>query len=243
MQGLHPPSITGYPFAMCFRSETCHVKPTFRRLVDNRRCVAIIEGFYEWKVDRTGLKQPYYVYSTQGVIFLAGMLSLLLLSCNVECVDSAVGQLDGRQRRYLAHVCVHDNRCVRTPAVAASSNACKCCIVQSLPILSGRVAGAFGGQSLAWTLGRQLPFVHSWLCHRAAASLWSGLQVHIHEWFMYVWLAIPQVILSESEARTWLDPTVRMQAILADPSSRHMLESKDHPALRWHPVSKKSTHW
>ena len=44
------------------RSESISEKPSFRRLVPSRRCVILVNGFYEWKKEDTGGKQPYYIY-------------------------------------------------------------------------------------------------------------------------------------------------------------------------------------
>ncbi|KAI8464931.1 MAG: hypothetical protein J3K34DRAFT_489601 [Monoraphidium minutum] len=48
------------------RSETVAEKPVFSRLLGRRRvgwrCVVLLNGFYEWKKDAGGRKQPYYVH-------------------------------------------------------------------------------------------------------------------------------------------------------------------------------------
>ena len=48
------------------RGETLREKPAFGRLLRRRRCVALIDGFYEWRREgagkRAGAKQPYYLY-------------------------------------------------------------------------------------------------------------------------------------------------------------------------------------
>ena len=47
------------------RSETAHVKPTFRSLVTQQRCLIPMDGFYEWQ--RTGSKPvPYFVSRGDG---------------------------------------------------------------------------------------------------------------------------------------------------------------------------------
>lgn len=43
------------------RSESVHEKASFRRLLPQCRCLAIVEGFYEWKKDGAK-KQPYYIH-------------------------------------------------------------------------------------------------------------------------------------------------------------------------------------
>ncbi|CAM9145199.1 unnamed protein product, partial [Choristocarpus tenellus] len=43
------------------RSETVRERAAFSRLVTRRRCVVGFDGFYEWKSDQGGQKQPYYI--------------------------------------------------------------------------------------------------------------------------------------------------------------------------------------
>ncbi len=42
------------------RAETVNEKPSFKRLLANRRCLIIADGFYEWK-KKNGTKQPYRI--------------------------------------------------------------------------------------------------------------------------------------------------------------------------------------
>lgn len=44
------------------RSESVTQKPAFRRLVSRRRCVVLMNGFFEWKQEERAGKQPYYVH-------------------------------------------------------------------------------------------------------------------------------------------------------------------------------------
>lgn len=44
------------------RSESISEKPSFRRLVPTKRCVILVNGFYEWKKEGSAGKQPYYIY-------------------------------------------------------------------------------------------------------------------------------------------------------------------------------------
>ncbi|CAN0411061.1 unnamed protein product, partial [Scytosiphon promiscuus] len=46
------------------RSETAGEKPSFRRLVGRRHGVVAFTGFYEWKRDDKGERQPYYFHFT-----------------------------------------------------------------------------------------------------------------------------------------------------------------------------------
>jgi len=60
------------------RSETCTELPAFSRLVaqnesDKGRCVVFIDGFYEWKTDAVGCKQPYYVHLEGRPMLVAGL--------------------------------------------------------------------------------------------------------------------------------------------------------------------------
>jgi putative SOS response-associated peptidase YedK len=43
------------------RSESIREKPSFRRLVPSKRCVVLLNGFFEWKKEGK-IKQPYYIY-------------------------------------------------------------------------------------------------------------------------------------------------------------------------------------
>jgi putative SOS response-associated peptidase YedK len=57
------------------RSETAREKPAYRGLVDRRRCVVPISGFYEWEAGSgKQAKQPWYVQRRDGdVMMLAGL--------------------------------------------------------------------------------------------------------------------------------------------------------------------------
>jgi putative SOS response-associated peptidase YedK len=57
------------------RSETAQEKPAYRGLVDRRRCVVPITGFYEWEAGSgKKTKQPWYVTRGDGdVMMLAGL--------------------------------------------------------------------------------------------------------------------------------------------------------------------------
>ncbi|GAQ84412.1 hypothetical protein KFL_001880060 [Klebsormidium nitens] len=45
------------------RGESIHERAAFRRLLPRSRCVAMAEGFYEWKKDeKSKAKQPYYIH-------------------------------------------------------------------------------------------------------------------------------------------------------------------------------------
>ena len=44
------------------RSETASQKPSFRSAFKRRRCLLLADGFYEWKKEGQGPKQPYHVH-------------------------------------------------------------------------------------------------------------------------------------------------------------------------------------
>jgi putative SOS response-associated peptidase YedK len=44
------------------RSESVAEKPAFRRLVPSRRCLVLVDAFYEWQKQKDGTKQPYHIY-------------------------------------------------------------------------------------------------------------------------------------------------------------------------------------
>jgi putative SOS response-associated peptidase YedK len=59
------------------RSESVTEKPIFSRLLQRQRCVVLLDGFYEWKADAGGKKQPYYVSFGEGnVMRMAGLYDM-----------------------------------------------------------------------------------------------------------------------------------------------------------------------
>jgi len=57
------------------RAETVAVKPSFRAAFRRRRCLVLIDGFYEWGLSIAGSpKQPWFVYRADGSpLALAGL--------------------------------------------------------------------------------------------------------------------------------------------------------------------------
>jgi putative SOS response-associated peptidase YedK len=56
------------------RSETAASKPSFRDAFKKRRILIPASGFYEWKQEEEGVKQPYYIQRLDGQPFsLAGL--------------------------------------------------------------------------------------------------------------------------------------------------------------------------
>lgn len=54
------------------RIETLSSKGYFRKLVETRRCVVVLDGFYEWK-KVNGVKNPYYVSIKDRPLLCAGI--------------------------------------------------------------------------------------------------------------------------------------------------------------------------
>ena len=57
------------------RQETLSEKPAFRDLINSKRCLIPIDGYYEWK-NIDGQKQPFYIFNVNHKLFcLAGLWS------------------------------------------------------------------------------------------------------------------------------------------------------------------------
>ncbi len=55
------------------RSETVFEKPSFRHAIRRRRCLIPADGFYEWKGDVPGRKQPFHIIGPDnGLLASAG---------------------------------------------------------------------------------------------------------------------------------------------------------------------------
>jgi putative SOS response-associated peptidase YedK len=52
------------------RSETAAEKPMFKSLMKYRRCIVPANGFYEWRAQGAGGKQPYFIHPTGHDLFL-----------------------------------------------------------------------------------------------------------------------------------------------------------------------------
>ena len=58
------------------RAETVAVKPSFRAAFARRRCLIPADGYYEWMTEGK-VKQPYYIYRTDGgILAFAGIYEL-----------------------------------------------------------------------------------------------------------------------------------------------------------------------
>jgi putative SOS response-associated peptidase YedK len=54
------------------RSETVYEKPSFRHAIRRRRCLIPADGFYEWKGDVPGRKQPFHITQANDDLFAFG---------------------------------------------------------------------------------------------------------------------------------------------------------------------------
>ena len=55
------------------RSESVQAKHSFKGLLPHNRVAVMLTGFYEWKLDWLGMKQPYYVEYDSGPMFIAAL--------------------------------------------------------------------------------------------------------------------------------------------------------------------------
>ncbi|MDX1566591.1 MAG: SOS response-associated peptidase [Longimicrobiales bacterium] len=51
------------------RSETARSKPAFRAAFQSRRCLVLTDGFYEWKEQNGGPKQPFWIHEPEDSVF------------------------------------------------------------------------------------------------------------------------------------------------------------------------------
>lgn len=55
------------------RAESAADKPAFRAAFKSRRCLIPADGFYEWKKQDQGARQPYLIYLYDGLFAFAGL--------------------------------------------------------------------------------------------------------------------------------------------------------------------------
>lgn len=59
------------------RVETAAERPAFRRAFERYRCLIVADGFYEWKRQGAGPKQPFHITRADGFLFaFAGLWSI-----------------------------------------------------------------------------------------------------------------------------------------------------------------------
>ncbi|NEE02570.1 SOS response-associated peptidase [Phytoactinopolyspora halotolerans] len=58
------------------RVETAAEKPSFRRAFAARRCLLPADGFYEWRGEKKGKRQPFYIHPRDGMLAMAGLYEI-----------------------------------------------------------------------------------------------------------------------------------------------------------------------
>lgn len=58
------------------RAETAAEKPAFRRAFAARRCLLPAEGFYEWRGETKGKRQPFFIRPRDGMLAMAGLYEI-----------------------------------------------------------------------------------------------------------------------------------------------------------------------
>ncbi len=64
-----PPRRAGGRLLINARAETLAEKPTFARLLKQRRCLVVADGFYEWQ-QREGRRHPVYIHMKDRSLFV-----------------------------------------------------------------------------------------------------------------------------------------------------------------------------
>ncbi len=74
------------------RSESLAEKAAFRNLLQERRCLVLLDGYYEWKSDS---RQPYYIYGeNREILLVAGLWDTYQNGLNYTIVTTeAQGEL------------------------------------------------------------------------------------------------------------------------------------------------------
>ncbi len=85
------PQFTGSRVIINARSKTALEKPTFKRLLLERRCVAQSTGFYEWKQNRGGKKVKYLIrLSNNRMLYFVGSVNTFKDTTGTEFEDLAI---------------------------------------------------------------------------------------------------------------------------------------------------------
>ncbi|AYY11983.1 SOS response-associated peptidase [Actinobacteria bacterium YIM 96077] len=58
------------------RAESVAEKPAFRRAFASRRCLLPADGFYEWRGEKKGARQPFYIRPRAGSLAMAGLYEI-----------------------------------------------------------------------------------------------------------------------------------------------------------------------
>ncbi|MDB4908636.1 MAG: hypothetical protein JWO05_3420 [Gemmatimonadetes bacterium] len=72
------------------RCEGAADKPAFRDAMKRRRCLFVVDGFYEWRKNASGPKTPFYFHREDGAPFTLGGLYERWLTPGGEPLDTCV---------------------------------------------------------------------------------------------------------------------------------------------------------
>lgn len=128
------------------RRETLREKPTFAKLItkDDRRCVTLIKGFYEWKKEGGAKKQPYYVSRTDGKLLLvASLRDEMKPEKDEEYVVNSVALITREATKKISWL--HD----RMPVILKDSEVAFRYIDKGMEVLEDDDA-LVGGEELVW---------------------------------------------------------------------------------------------
>ena len=79
------------------RLETIEEKISFKKLIKQFRCVAIADGFYEWKRDKDENKPFYFVRKDKKTLFFAGIFDEDSFCLITENASSEISEIHHRQ--------------------------------------------------------------------------------------------------------------------------------------------------
>ena len=79
------------------RLETIDEKITFKNLIKKFRCIAIADGFYEWKRDNNDKKPFYFTRSDQRPLYIAGIFDGDYFCLITEKANEKITEIHHRQ--------------------------------------------------------------------------------------------------------------------------------------------------
>lgn len=78
-----------FPLIINARAETILEKPSFRGALRHHRCIIPASGYYEWRTDSEGKKQPYYITLKDGAPMAFASVKASWMGPDGEEIDSA----------------------------------------------------------------------------------------------------------------------------------------------------------
>ena len=79
------------------RLETIDEKVTFKKLIKNKRCVAVADGFYEWKKEKNEKTPYYFTRKDSNTIFFAAIYEDDQFCLITEEAKENISQIHNRQ--------------------------------------------------------------------------------------------------------------------------------------------------